>query len=136
MASSARISVREPRKPPSPKAGPKRDGRRSRACSWVRFSSAWLVLVERLYRGRSGDLDGPVGFAFSPNAGNLVLPAGFCGPVQTGLGGPVFVIGIVLADGAGVATLLPGNGIPAAGCGGYMQAVDFGTCAVTPAIIL
>ena len=80
--------------------------------------------------------NGPVGFAASPNATGATVPGGPCGPVQVDLAPPLFVIGVIVADGTGTATLLPGNGIPAVACGWTMQSLDFGTCTTTNSVVL
>ena len=78
----------------------------------------------------------PVGIAASPNATGANVPAGPCGVVAVDLAPPLFVIGVILSDGSGTATLLPGNGIPAVACGWTAQALDFGTCTTTTAAVL
>ena len=78
----------------------------------------------------------PVGFAASPNQNGATVPAGPCGPVAVDLGAPFFLIGVILADGTGTATVLPGSGIPAVACGFSAQALDFVTCTTTPAVVL
>ena len=40
------------------------------------------------------------------------------------------------ADGVGIATLLPANGIPAQACGWAMQALDLTNCATTNTVTL
>ena len=79
---------------------------------------------------------GNVGFAAAPTAGSLTLPAGSCGLVNTGLNAPIFVVGFAVADGSGVATISPLNGIPAAACGWTMQAADLGSCTLTNTVTL
>ena len=71
---------------------------------------------------------GTVGFAASPSNAGTMVPAGPCGTVAIDLGQPLFVVGMVQADVNGVATVLPGNGIPSVACGWYMQAFDMATC--------
>ena len=85
-------------------------------------------------RGRNASPDSALDA--SPTGGNQNVPAGPCGTVTIAMGQPLFVLGVILADGGGTATLLPGQGIPPAACGWTMQALDFGTCTVTAPITL
>ena len=80
--------------------------------------------------------NGAVGFAASPNASGMTVPAGSCGQVQLGIGPSLFVVGIVQADANGTATVLPGNGIPSAACGWNMQSIDLATCTLTNVEVL
>ena len=74
---------------------------------------------------------GPVGFAWTSTIGVLAAQVPGCGAIPTGLGGQLHVAGVVIADFYGAANLLPTNGVPAAACGGHMQAVDLTTCGTT-----
>ena len=75
--------------------------------------------------------NGNVGFAWSTTNAPFVIGGAACAGTTVDLANPQ-PIAVVSADAQGNAVVLPGNGIPAQGCGVvFCQALDIATCATT-----
>lgn len=72
---------------------------------------------------------GTVAFAYAFNTGAVVVPSGPCAGTALGLDRSARLVTTARADAAGVATFA-GNA-PAAGCGGFIQAVNASDCATS-----
>ena len=80
--------------------------------------------------------NGLVGFAWSVSTGNFVIGGAACVGTTIGIVNPN-AIAVVSADAMGNAAVLPGNGIPAQGCGVVnCQALDISTCTPTNVLAL
>ena len=80
--------------------------------------------------------NGLVGFAWSQSVGSFVIGGAACVGTTVDLVNPN-AIAVVSADANDNAAVLPGNGIPAAGCGVVnVQALDITTCTTTNVVSL